>query len=210
MMKVLAISDLHGYLPEIAPCDLLILAGDYAKTRDLEQQERFFKGEFSDWLRGLNARYIVAVAGNHDLLFEAKPEIPKELPWIYLQDSATTIEGVKIYGTPWVPTIGNWAFMGDAHKLRDKFSQIPAGLNILVSHGPPYLRLDRNLQGMACGAYHLTEYVQKQKPHSHVFGHIHEAHGIVEDGNTRYFNVAHVNANYEPTHYPVYIPLKAS
>ena len=28
MIKICAISDLHGYLPEIRPCDLVLVCGD--------------------------------------------------------------------------------------------------------------------------------------------------------------------------------------
>jgi Icc-related predicted phosphoesterase len=209
MMNVLAISDLHGYLPEIPECDLLLLGGDYCPTRNLDQERRFILGDFKDWLKAQKARYIVGIAGNHDFIFQEDPNISKELPWIYLQDSGVELEGIKIYGTPWTPKFFSWAFMGHEHKLRDKFKTIPKGLDILLSHGPAYRHLDKTQDGTHAGAFALWEKVNEVKPDSHVFGHIHEARGILDSENTRFYNVTHVTLHYEPKHGPVNIPLRA-
>jgi len=207
-MHILAISDLHGFLPEIPPCDLLLLGGDYNKARDRDMQLRFMNGEFRDWLHNIEARYIVGIAGNHDFVLEEWPDLLHNLPWKYLKDETIDIEGVKIHGSPWTPEYGNWAFMKPDYRLIDYWNKIPEGLDILLTHGPAYRYGDETMTGEHAGSRYLTAAIKMKQPNSHVFGHIHEAHGIEDDGTTRYFNVAHVNFRYEPVNGPVNIPLK--
>jgi Icc-related predicted phosphoesterase len=208
MMYVLAISDLHGFLPEIPECDLLLLGGDYCKTRNIEQERRFMKGEFTDWLKGIKARYIVGIAGNHDFILQHDQELAKSLPWIYLQDEVLNLEGVGIYGTPWTPMFWDWAFMKREPELKQVFNGIPYNLDILLSHGPGYRHLDRTNEGVHAGSFELWNKVKAVKPDSHVFGHIHEARGVMEEAPTRFYNVSHVNLQYAPKHGPVHIPLR--
>lgn len=87
-----------------------------------------------------NITYKVVIAGNHDLYLENKSldEIQKLLSnAIYLQDSECNIKGLRIYGTPWIPKFGKWAFMlSSKHKLNQKWEKIPSGIDILITHGP--------------------------------------------------------------------------
>lgn len=209
MMTVYAISDLHGYLPEIPKCDLLILGGDYCAGSDRTEQLAFMQGKFRNWLSQVPARYIVGIAGNHDFLFEESPGLVDNLPWYYLRDRGLDIEGIKIYGTPWTPRFGRWAFMKDDNNLADEYSKIPEGLDILITHGPAYGILDKSTYGEHCGSRQLKERIRDVVPDTVICGHIHEAFGIHDDGATRYFNVAHVNIHMDPKNKPVYIPLRS-
>lgn len=207
-MRVYAISDLHGFLPEIPDCDLLLLAGDYCPTRNMEQEGRFLRGPFTEWLEKVPARYKVGIAGNHDFILERNPALGKELPWIYLQDEAIEIEDIKIYGTPWTPLFGDWAFMKPDDLLQPIFNTIPEGLDIILSHGPAYNKLDLTRNREHVGSKALANRIKLAKPDSVICGHIHEARGITQDEDTRYYNVSFVNAAYEPKYSPVFIPLK--
>lgn len=209
MMRVYAISDLHGYLPHIPECELLIMAGDYARTRNIEQQRRFYEGEFTDYLNQIPAKYIVAIAGNHDLALEKDRQLADALPWIYLQDSAIELEGVKIYGTPYVPKFYDWAFMEEEGALVTRFEKIPFGLDILITHGPAYRFLDKNNMGTHCGSFSLLSRIKEVMPDSVVHGHIHEGRGIASLGATRLYNVAYVDSDNTPKYNAVNIPLKA-
>ncbi len=210
MMRVMAISDLHGYLPEIPECELLLLAGDYCANKNLDAEKRFLKGDFSDWLRNVPAKYKVGIAGNHDLIMQIDPDFAKGLPWIYLRDSGVTLEGVKIWGTPWTVRYGDWAFMEPEERLGHWFEKIPTGLDILLTHGPAYQVLDKNIAGKHCGSKELRGYVDMRIPDSVVHGHIHEARGIQQLGIIRYFNVAYVNEHFAPNYGPVDIPLRGN
>ena len=64
---VVAVSDLHGLLPPVPACDLLLLAGDLCPLLDHRPaaQAHWLDTDFRRWLRGVHARQVVFVAGNH-------------------------------------------------------------------------------------------------------------------------------------------------
>src|SRR5262245_1002245 len=120
IMKIVAMSDMHGQLPARVPaCDLLLLGGDVTPVEDhsIGFQASWLDREFRDWLQAQPARKIVGIAGNHDFIFEQAPGLVPELPWTYLQDSGIEWEGLKIWGTPWQPIFFDWAFNGDPERL---------------------------------------------------------------------------------------------
>jgi Icc-related predicted phosphoesterase len=213
MMRVYAVSDLHGYYPPYIPeCETLLLGGDYCPTRDLEQERRYLLGKFKDWLDGLllakTVKRIIAIAGNHDRILETDRSVADALPWIYLQDSGVEIETIKFYGTPYTRTFYDWAFIESEDKLQERFKLIPEGLDILLTHGPAYGILDVNAQREHCGSPSLLYRIKEVKPDSVVCGHIHEGHGIMQEGKTRYYNVAYINGKYEPKYNCINIPIR--
>ena len=139
-MKIVAVSDIHGCLPDIPECDLLLIAGDITPADDhrLQRQFSWLNVQFREWLLSVPARKIVGIAGNHDFIFQTNPKSVADLPWVYLQDSGIDWEGVKIWGSPWQPVFHNWAFNAEDYKRQTAWSMIPDDTNILVLHGPPY------------------------------------------------------------------------
>src|SRR5947209_1459473 len=139
--SVAAVSDLHGMLPPVPACDLLLIAGDICPLRDHRpvSQAAWLDTDFRRWLQAVPARKVVLVAGNHDLVFQGAPHlVPRDLPAAYLQDSGLEWEGLKIWGTPWQPRFFDWAFNLDEPDLAAKWALIPEGTDLLVTHGPPY------------------------------------------------------------------------
>ena len=129
-MKIAAVSDLHGILPEIPPCDLLLIGGDVCPLKDhkLRRQADWLGSEFRAWLERVPARKIVGVAGNHDFVFQHEPTwVPRDLPWTYLQDSGCEWEGLRFWGTPWQPWFFDWAFNLHEPDLKPKWQMIPEG-----------------------------------------------------------------------------------
>lgn len=207
-MKIVATSDLHGSFPEIPECDLLIVAGDICdvfQSHEVAVQRRFLRYEFTIWLETVPAKEIVWIAGNHDFVAEIPGfhrNVTDHIPGHYLLDSSVEIEGFKVYGTPWVPVLKNWAFYGDEATLNEKFNQIPIDTDILVSHGPPLGLLDTALGNRSAGSAELMRRLLRIQPQLHVFGHIHEAYGEIDLGNTQFANVSHMDVDYKPVNPP--------
>lgn len=227
-MKICATSDLHGNLPPIPECDLLLIGGDICPYNQTSLQSHWLEVILKPWLEQVPAKEIVAVAGNHDFIFQDKPHlVPKGLRWHYLQDEGVELFGMKIWGTPWQPIFYHWAFNLNEAGLKEKFDKIPEGIDILVCHGPPYGLGDyasvrynddetdengfnKDLQvGEHTGSKSLLNRVLEVKPLLVVYGHIHPGRGVYHptDGIVC-ANVALVNEQYLPVNNPMVFDLE--
>lgn len=201
-MKICCLSDIHGFLPDIPDCDLLLLGGDYCYDHD---NYRWYNSDFSAWLRGIHDRgiMIVGVAGNHDFIFQRNPsKSPAKLPaWRYLQDTGFRWKDINIWGSPWQPTFFDWAFNADEPALEAVWSQIPAGTDILLLHGPPHGYGDLVIsENRRTGSPSLTRKIIEVKPKLVVCGHIHCSRGVyyIPDQHTVIVNAAYVGEDYKP------------
>lgn len=205
MIKICCLSDLHGYLPEVPTCDLLLLGGDYCPTSGVPSQMNWLKDKFDLWLWELAERgiQVVGVAGNHDFIFEKRPDLVPELKWTYLQDNGTNCCGFNIWGSPYQPVFGWWAFNENEFELARIWDKIPSDTDILLLHGPPYGIGDLNAEGDHCGSPSLLVKIKKIRPRLVVAGHIHESRGIYGiDGNTTFINASYLDMNYRPYQKP--------
>lgn len=184
-MKIVALSDLHGHLPEVPDCDLLLLAGDYCRNH---RDYGWYAGPFYNWLATLRGRGIdvVGVGGNHDWPLHNDPAFARSLPWHYLLDEtllyfrqdASDEPPLVIYGSPWQPRFFDWAWNLDEDELASKWSAIPADTDILLLHGPPFGIADLTRGGDRTGSPSLTRRIDEVKPRLVVCGHIHECFGM--------------------------------
>jgi Icc-related predicted phosphoesterase len=183
-------ADTHGFHARLTvpTAELLIHAGDLTANGTRPQVEAALR-----WLQSLPHRHKVLVAGNHDFLFEQEPELAERLArdagLHYLRDSEVTLEGLRIWGTPWQPRFFDWAFNLDrGAPLAAKWSLIPAGVDVLITHGPPAGYGDLCLHGGRVGCADLLEHLGRVKPRVNLFGHIHENRGEWLYGPTRLIN----------------------
>ncbi len=198
-IKIVSTSDIHGELDFKIPIgDILTISGDICPVRGSHSptaQMFWLNDYFLPWCDSLikdgTFKYIVFIAGNHDFVFRKVVNFPGSnfhfvLPpnVHYLQDSMVELEGVKIYGTPWTPTFGNWAYMKDDTDLDEIHAKIPEGIDILLSHGPAKYWGDIILKGPYAdekgnlGSESLRKHVVRVKPQYFIYGHIHEASHI--------------------------------
>lgn len=216
-MIILATSDLHGYpLHETVTeqGDILILAGDLT-GRDTEE-------EWDNLWRELEYRNeeIVICPGNHDNFLQKNPDFFDVCKHIHMSiDQTIEVLGVKVHCMPW--TVKFWGQNPDAmaytveheNDMLEYVKEIPSGLDVLVTHGPPRYILDQNKIGDNCGSATLMHHmITNDNPTAkfHIFGHIHEQGGKtlshckpinektkIEKNTTTFVNVAAVTEHYE-------------
>ena len=72
-LKIVAISDIHGMLPELPECDVVCCAGDISPLEyqsDQTSMVSWFCLVFLPWVESLPCKKFVMVAGNHDFFLQ--------------------------------------------------------------------------------------------------------------------------------------------
>lgn len=215
MIRITAISDTHNKhkrLLNLPGGDLIIHSGDISSVGYTHEVQNFCKW-FSD-LTQYQSR--VFISGNHDFLFQdaetTAKAITDQYPNIdYLKDSIVMLGNerpVKIYGSPWQPEFGGWAFNlpRNGAALKAKWDEIPEDTDILITHGPPQGFLDKsgephNTPLLGCEL--LRERIEWVKPRIHIFGHIHGSYGYHFDGHTHFINASVLDEYYEQVYKPL-------
>ena len=174
----MALSDTHGKhgrYSQLPPADVFLHAGDFTNYGNGAE-------EFAIWFHGLPYKLKLLTLGNHELsdsVAYRPPEHWQSLfgPMLLLDRGVrATIGGVPltVFGLPHAP----------------KTETIPAGVDIVLSHEPPYRILDATRGGGHAGSERIADLVTQARPKLHVFGHVHADGGKTEtvDG------IARVNA----------------
>jgi Icc-related predicted phosphoesterase len=210
-MKIICTSDLHGYLPKIEPCDLLLVAGDICPVwnHDISYQQEWLDHEFREWLQEVPANKIIACVGNHDIIFEQNPKLVPKLPWIYLQDESVKIGKIKIYASPWQLRFYDWAFNLDEPELNKKFDKIEK-CDILITHSPAFECGDYSkYENKHCGSKRLREKIEEHRPKFHIAGHFHSGYSMRPYliGDIPSYNVSLCNERYQPINEPIMVEI---
>ena len=206
-MRIVCLSDTHDFHDRLVvpDGDVLLHAGDATMGGKPFQVEAFAR-----WFAARPHRHKIVVAGNHDWMFERTPTQARSLlrDVVYLQDDEITVDGLRIWGSPWQPWFHDWAFnLERGPQIAAKWELIPAGIEVLITHGPPAGILDRTSRGEDVGCADLRRELQRIRPRLHVFGHIHEAYGTVEIDGTRYVNASICTERYHPVQLPIVVDL---
>jgi Icc-related predicted phosphoesterase len=190
--KIWHISDTHSFhnlltIPE--GIDIVIHSGDCSNTKYHFRNEPEIRA-FIDWYSALPIKTKIYVAGNHDTSIEGGFVTRKDFldnGILYLENDTAIVNGIKIFGSPYTPQFGQWAFMKARHKLdRIWKGAIEDDTHIIVVHGPPKGILDssydRNNLIEHCGDKSLMNRVMEVKPKLMLFGHIHNCKDIINAG----------------------------
>ena len=227
-MEIIAISDLHGYLPELEPFDLLLIAGDIVPIdcMDVHSQQEWLFNEFVPWINKLPYQNVwsrvVMTPGNHDEVFQRM----SSMKWLLLSKTSARLrvliheyyefsyldgnidKYIKIFGTPYCHQFGNWAFMPSDELIRNYFKNIPENLDILLTHDAPYGCSDQCYSGRSIGKHigsePLREIILEKQPMMCIHGHLHTSnHEIMNLGKTRVINVSLLNEEYKVSYEPL-------
>ena len=231
-LRIAAVSDLHGYLPEITTeIDIFIIAGDISPLEiqfNKPKMKTWIETEFAYWIKSLPVDRVFLIAGNHDSYLESisKTNI------LALQQACVKLTYLKnevcdyvdsygqvwtIFGTPYCHIFGNWPFMRSEEYMTEKFKQIPDEVDIIISHDPPFAagdvdvileapqhRFERMFTHL--GNDPLRDRIEKVNYKLLVCGHIHGgSHDFNEEWKS--VNVSYLNEYYEPHYDPFYITL---
>ena len=191
--------------------DLLCIAGDVLYQGHVGEYGRFLKDVES--VRD-QFRFVALTPGNHDFYIEDNEFMVKgDLKHHYGGDllvdqrvvyprqeteevgppssvgDAKDPRFVYVYGDPWIPQIGRtnrWAYEipRGTKEMLDKRKQIPGGLDILISHSPPYGIMDQSVKPFnnlsdSYGCWDLKDRIlsMEDPPHIVLSGHIHTKSG---------------------------------
>jgi Icc-related predicted phosphoesterase len=146
-VKILHISDTHTNHEKInipSDIDLIIHSGDFSSRKGIERNEKECIA-FIDWFSSLDIKHKILVAGNHDTSIQARLITPEEIKnrgIIYLENASVKIEGLLVWGSPYTPRYGKWAFMRAEQELGSIWNTIPDDADIVITHSPPRGMLD--------------------------------------------------------------------
>jgi hypothetical protein len=190
---------------------LLILAGDFLpdmshtfndpdlmRVRQLEWVDT----TLTPWAESLKVGRIIATPGNHDWISNLPPSCPVRL----YRDELFEWEGKRVWLTPWVEPCGPWNYQLTREYRKARFAAIPNGLDVLVTHGPPYEVGDWAWNGEHAGCPEMRQIIYQRKPRFVVFGHIHEGRRQmmpVQLGASTCYNVAVFGINWKPTEFDI-------
>lgn len=202
-MKLVILSDSHGLHEKIKipNGDVFIHCGDFSHG---DEQSLI---NFISWLSKLPHKIKLIIAGNHDSSLEINPNLSDWFGGVaeYLFNSGTSYKGINFWGSPYTPAYNNWAFNLNDRELYNNWIKVPNNTDVLITHGPPYGILDKNLSGVNCGCKHLLKRIVEVKPLLHCFGHIHEGSGMNYHSHppTTFINATILNGNYNLAHQPI-------
>lgn len=210
-MKCVAVSDIHMRDVVTPEADMLLVAGDMT-----------FKGKghelawFEEWLKKQPQKHKVWIAGNHEMGLELNPHLAPQIAErtgsLYLEDSGVELDGVSIWGSPITPWFFDWAFNRQrGEDILHHWRMIPEGIDILMTHGPPFGYLDLVPRGEHVGCEDLLDVVSNQleyPPQVMIFGHIHLGYGETElkrfDGKViKMINASSCDEDYVPVNPPI-------
>ena len=213
-MKLVCLSDTHLKYSKlkVPDGDVLIHAGDWSVYGNWVELIRFLM-----WLKDQPHKRKIVIGGNHDMKLGRSDQELKDLFMLagatFLEDSKTTIGNLQVWGFPWQTDLPRWEYHINHETFYDKLEMIPKGTDILISHVPPLGILDvipptsRFGPEDGLGSGQLLNKVIKLKPKYHIFGHIHESHGILVKDGTTFVNAAICDDDYKHAYEPIVLEI---
>ena len=196
--RFVCVSDTHNTFPKLPAGDVLIHAGDLTNQGSRSELQKTI-----DWLESTDFEAKIVVAGNHDVtldksfyeqygpyfhnqtlqnaeecraLFQHSSllHLEHETATVMLKQAKTTF---NIFGSPFSPAHGLWAFGYTPERAAELWDQIPVDADVVVTHTPPKFHLDEHSKRGSIGCVGLREALWRVRPLLHVCGHVHESRG---------------------------------
>lgn len=229
-MKIAITSDLHGYLPDIHKCEVVLICGDISPLniqKDHYKMEYWMRSEFANWVNNLPCNHVIMVAGNHDKYLE---DIMNDEVTIYESITKPTKGKLEIlynnlvcitsddnlpyfiWGTPYCKQFYNWSFMLSEKELIEKYAEMPAHCDIVLSHDSPKIgtvgTILQRSDNVDAGNMPLAKAIKEKEPQYVFCGHIHSGCHKLKTyrgyGTTKIANVSYLDENYQPVYNILY------
>jgi Icc-related predicted phosphoesterase len=202
-VRIVCISDTHNSLPKLPSGDVLIHAGDLTNQGSYTELSKSV-----EWLDRADFKFKIVVAGNHDITLDkdfygdhghcfhnqqrldprsCRDLLAKARSLTYLEHESKrcrienedgTITSLNIFGSPYSPSRGLWAFGYAPEDGAEKWANIPLDTDIVVTHTPPKFHCDESPSKGSAGCEELRRALWRVRPRLAVCGHIHEARGV--------------------------------
>lgn len=204
--RFVCISDTHNASPDtgafkLPKGDVLIHAGDLTRQGTHAELRKTL-----EWIEKADFEAKIVIAGNHDIALDKEfyaehgpyfhnqnPQNPEECTMmfedssvIYLNHEARNITLEKedgprtaftVFGSPYSPAKGLWAFGYPAETAASLWEQIPLDTDIVVTHTPPKYHCDVTATRASAGCDILRQNLWRIRPRLAICGHIHEGRG---------------------------------
>ena len=200
--RFVCISDTHNGLPKLPSGDVLIHAGDLTNQGSLSELQKTVA-----WLEKAPFECKLVIAGNHDITLDSTfyreygsrfhnqglqdteqcINLLKQSSSItYIAHEAQTVcltkpEGpktiFKVFGSPYSPSRGLWAFGYAPEDADALWEQISLDSDVVITHTPPKFHCDESPSRGSAGCEALRQALWRIRPRLAVCGHVHEARG---------------------------------
>jgi len=193
--------------------DVLVHTGNFTES-SLPQEI----SSFNAWLSTMPHKHKIVVAGSRDAIFDAEAypytwrraghptcyhiSETKSLltACTYLEHTSTTVEGMKIFGSPYNCNAFSFAF----HALRGApmkklWEKIPSDTDVLLTHTAPLGHGDLCVDGRREGCANLLDWVESYRPLLHIFGGVREGAGLTSNDRTMFINACSLGLTYAPS-----------
>lgn len=200
-MKVAVASDTLGVLPEITgKHDLFIHCGNFCPTIpgdhvSIQSQIAWLHDQFRPWLNSINATHKIIIPGHGDIgVGYLEPNFEFHVDAIYLRDQMATVDGMVIYGMPWIPyglrkhVPPKSSFIArNLGMYTGAVDKIPDNVNLLVTRIPPQGILDKIGDSTIGDKYLLSRIDKLSHLKMHFFGFASGSGGEFLYRNTQLF-----------------------
>ncbi|KAF2837958.1 Metallo-dependent phosphatase [Patellaria atrata CBS 101060] len=203
--RFVCISDTHNQRPKLPKGDVFIHAGDLSNQGSLSELRKTV-----EWIEGSDFDKKIVIAGNHDITLDAAfykehgayfhnqhPQDPAECLKLFTESSSitylnhesttvrlTSADGphteFKVFGSPYSPKCGSWAFQYDSADAPKIWAAIPLDSDVVITHTPPKGHCDwtTNTRGPKEGCEMLRRALWRVRPSLAICGHVHGARGV--------------------------------
>lgn len=202
---IVAIGDIHGehwrlgealaLIADQPTPALALLAGDL--VRDPAHAFHGRSAELVELVAATLGCPVAYVPGNHDLPDRSAHPAEHNADDRRLQLAGLDVAGLGGAG----PARFGFPYEWDEEQAARRLARLLEGdrADVLLSHTPPLRTLDRTARGAAVGSDAVRAAIEAHRPRLVVVGHIHEAHGVAQLGQSVVLNAGSLGLPYAET-----------